>query len=199
MKLLIKIISPVIIIAGLYFIFRTSEVIQPPGILAPNKPSQTKVTANKSWELDDFNFLPIANFSVKARVLSISTYNNDEMSNFSNIDIAIGWDKMSDQNVIDQIDIKQQHRWYVWQTNNFPIPRKDIETSSCNIHIISANDFVKDNLDEVIRGNIIQLKGKLVNVNKIGDKFVYKSSTRRDDTGSGACEILWLEDISIIQ
>lgn len=52
-------------------------------------------------------------------------------------------------------------------------------------------------LDDVIRGNIISLKGKLVNVNEVGEKFVYKSSTQRNDTGSGACEILWLEDLSI--
>ena len=57
----------------------------------------------------------------------------------------------------------------------------------------------KDILDDVIRGNIILISGKLVNVNKIGNKWTWKSSTKRDDTGSGACEILWVEEISIIQ
>lgn len=199
MKLLIKIFGLVIIIAGLYFIFRTSEVIQPAGILAPDKPKQSNKFSAQNWQLDEFNFMPITTFSAKVRVLSISSYHNDKMSEFCPIDIAIGWGRMSDQNVVDKIEIKQQHRWYVWKTKSFPIPRKEIEISSANVHIIPATETVEDELDEVIRGNIIQISGKLVNVNKLNDKFVWKSSTKRNDTGSGACEILWLEQIKILQ
>ncbi len=148
---------------------------------------------------DNYNFVPIANFQAKAKVLSISSYNYDEMSEFSPVDIALGWGRMSDQKIIDQIDIKQQHRWYVWQTDHFPIPRKEIEKNSCNIHIIPANEILKTKLMNVLRGNIIQLNGKLVNVNKIGETWIWKSSTRRNDTGSGACEILWVDEIKIIQ
>lgn len=199
MKLFIKIFSLAILIAGLYFIFRTNEVIQPPGILAPDKPRQSNDISAKNWGLDEYNFMPVANFSAKVRVLSISSYHNDRMSEFCPIDIAIGWGRMSDQNVVDKIDIKQQHRWYVWRAKVFPIPRKEIEISSSNVHIIPATELISDQLDEVIRGNIIQISGKLVNINKLDEKFVWKSSTKRNDTGNGACEILWLEQIKILQ
>lgn len=199
MKLLIKIFSLAIIIVGLYFIFKTNEVIQPEGILAPNKPKQLNKISAKDWELDGFNYMPIASFSAKARVLSISSYHNDKMSEFCPIDLAIGWGRMSDQKIIDKIEIKQQHRWYVWQTKNFPIPRKEIESSSSNVHIIPATETIYDKLDEVVRGNIVQISGMLVNVKKQDNKFVWKSSTKRNDTGSGACEILWLEQITILQ
>lgn len=189
--------SPIIIIIGLYLIFKEKEVILPPGILAPNNPKQTLIKNQKSWIIDDFNYYPIAEFKLDAKVLSIRFYGSDKMSDFCPVDIALGWGKMSDQVIVDRFEIKQQHRWYVWRTDNFPIPQKVVESSSSNIHIIPANEEVEQILDDVIRGNIISLKGKLVNVNEVGEKFVYKSSTQRDDTGGGACEILWLEELSI--
>lgn len=193
----IKILSPIIIIIGLYFIFREQEIILSPGVLAPGNPKQTIIKNQKPWLVDDFNYYPIAQFEVEAKVLSIKFYGSDKMSEFCPVDIALGWGKMSDQSIVDQFEIKQQHRWYVWRTENFPIPKKEVEESSSNVHIIPANKKIDDILDDVIRGNIISLKGKLVNVNEVGEKFVYKSSTQRNDTGSGACEILWLEDLSI--
>jgi hypothetical protein len=198
LKTFVKILSPIIIIVGLYFIFKEKEVIQPPGILAPHNPKQIILKNQESWIADDFTYYPIAQFEVEAKVLSIRFYGSDEMSEFCPVDIALGWGKMSDQAIVDRFEIKQQHRWYVWRTDNFPIPKKEVEKSSSNVHIIPANEEVEDLLDDVSRGNIISIKGKLVNVNEIGEKFVYKSSTQRDDTGGGACEILWLEELSII-
>jgi hypothetical protein len=199
LKVIVKILSLVVIIAGLFFLFRTNEIVHPPGILAPSEPNQKKLNKPLSWIMDDYKFSAIANFELSARVLSIKSYGSDDMSEFCQIDIALGWGKMSDQSVIDKLDIKQQHRWYVWRTKNFPIPKREIEISSSNIHIVPATDKVEELLDDIIRGNIVLLKGKLVNVNKIGKKFTWKTSTKRDDTGGGACEILWLERISIIK
>lgn len=199
MKNLIKILSLVIIIAGLFFLFRTKEIKQPPGILAPDQPKQTKLKKPETWQVDDYNFNAILNFETTSKVLSVREYGSDDLSEFCPMDLALGWGQMSDQDIVDQLEIKQQHRWYVWRTKRFPIPKKEIEISSSNVHIIPSNDEVEDILDDVIRGNIILISGKLVNVNKIGNKWTWKSSTKRDDTGGGACEILWVEEISIIQ
>lgn len=199
MKFIIKIIGPAIIIVGLFFVFKSNEIRQPAGVLAPNPPTQKTISQNSNWIKDNYSFVPIASFQATAKVLCISSYNYDEMNEFSPVDIALGWGRMSDQKITDQIDIKQQHRWYVWQTDHFPIPREEIEKNSCNIHIIPANDDIEDKIDNVLRGNIIQLSGKLVNVNKVGESWIWKSSTRRNDTGSGACEILWVDEIKIIQ
>ena len=197
MKYLVRILSPVIIIAGLYFLFRTKEIKQPPGILAPNKPIQKVMPIKKTWEKDDFLYTAIANFEINTRVLSIRSYGSDDLSEFCPLDIAAGWGQMSDQNIVDQIDIKQQHRWYVWSTKRFPIPQEELEKSSANIHIIPSSEDIEDQFDDVIRGNIIFMKGYLVNVKSMENNREWKTSTKRNDTGSGACEILWLQEISI--
>ncbi|MDX1701535.1 MAG: hypothetical protein R3250_13000 [Melioribacteraceae bacterium] len=199
MKSVLKYLSPVIIIIGLYFIFKEKEITHPPGILAPSPPHQEKIKKNSEWVKQDFNFRGVAHFDITARVLSKRYYGSDDMSDFCPVDLALGWGRMSDQSVIDELDIKQQHRWYIWRTKRFPIPKKEIELSSSNIHIIPSSDDVEESLDDIVRGNIINIKGKLVNVNRVGEKFKWKSSTRRDDTGGGACEILWAENIKVLR
>ena len=191
---ILKILGPVIFIAGLYYFFHTSEIKQPDGILAPNSPTQNKTNESKTWFYNHYKFFAVAEFEITCKVLSIKQYSTDKMSGFCPIDIAVGWVKMSDQFVVDQLEIKQQHRWYVWRTKNFPIPRKEIEISSSNIHIIPANENITDQIEEFVVGNIVRLKGYLVNVKDKDSNFIWKSSTSRFDTGNGACEILWVEE-----
>ena len=199
MRKIYIILSLIIILIGLFYLLKNSEIVHPPGILAPDPPQQTMIKSFEKWSSDDYEYTALANFEIKARVLSIRSYGYDDMSEFCPVDIAVGWGKMSDQAIVDKIDLKQQHRWYVWQAKHFPIPRKEIERSSTNIHVIPASNEIEDILDNVIMGNIIFLKGKLVNVKKNDEKFVYKTSINRKDTGGGACEILWAENIKIIK
>lgn len=199
MKHFLKIIGPVIILAGLYFIFKTKEIKQPPGILVKSNPKQEKLLNPIIWDNDDFIFTAVAKFEIENKVLSIRTYSYDDMSDFSPLDVAAGWKQMSDQSIVDKLKIKQQHRWYVWSTKFLPIPRKDLEKSSTNIHIIPANESIESKFDDVLKGNIIRMKGYLVNVKSKKNKMKWKTSTKRTDTGSGACEILWTEKIEILK
>lgn len=189
--------SLVIVVTGLYFIFKSNEITHPPGILIAEKPIQSKIVKKNSWVSNSYQFTPLYNMELRARVLGKKYYGSDKMSEFCQIDLALGWGPMSDQAILDNIDIKQQHRWYVWHTDNFPIPRKEIENNSANMHIIPADESIETELENIIKGNLISIEGKLVNVNKLGEKFIWKSSTKRSDTGSGACEIIWVEHISM--
>lgn len=199
MKKIFLILSPVILFAGLYFLFYTPEIKHTPGILVNTNPIQTNLKDPIIWEKDNYSFTAIAEFNIELRVLSIKSYRSDEMSSFSPLDIAAGWSKMSDQSILDKISIKQQHRWYVWNVQQFPIPQKEIELNSTNIHIIPANNNVNSLLEKIIKGNILKLRGYLVNVKSNKNKRTWKTSTKRNDTGSGACEILWTEEVLILK
>ena len=60
--------------------------------------------------------------------------------------------------------------------------------------MIPANNEVQDELDDLIVGEIIYLKGYLVYV-KRSDGWKWKSSLSRSDTGGGACEVVWVEKL----
>ena len=170
------------------------EVRQPPGVFAPDIPSQTKVNKINSWEYNEYYLTALAKFDLRAKVLGKEKYRYDRESDLSPYDLALGWGKMSDQLVIDRIDITQRNRWYYWQTDHFPIPRKEIENSSANMHIIPANEEVEDVLNDILVGEIILLEGYLVSI-EADDGWNWKSSLTRNDTGNGACEVIWVEKL----
>src|SRR6185437_4176759 len=58
-------------------------------------------------------------------------------------DFALGWGRMSDSAVLQQIDITQSARFYYWSVRQFPIPRREIETHSANMHLIPADAGVR--------------------------------------------------------
>ena len=48
---------------------------------------------------------------------------------------------MSDEAVIDQIEISQSGRWYRWHSDALLIPKLEIQTHSANMHLIPADGF----------------------------------------------------------
>ncbi len=195
MKKLIILIPLLIFFA--YKFWPEKSIEYPPGVLIQEIPAQINLSIEKNWQVDDYKFKALANYDIKARVLSMNFYSLGEESKLSPVDLALGWGQMSDQSILDQIEISQSNRWYHWKTESFPIPSSVISKSSANVHIIPKDDSVKDMLDEIYKGCLIEMKGYLVEIHK-DDGWHWKSSLSRDDTGGGACELFWVESIEIL-
>ena len=177
--------------------FFSGEVVRAPGILAKGAPLQVKSDLNeRKWKVDDFVFTSLASFTARARVLSKTNYRFDPAAVLSPVDFALGWNSMSDNNVLDKISISQRSRYYKWSVMEFPIPRKEIVESSANMHIIPANEKVRKNIGKVKKGSLVYIRGKLVEVNR-ADGWRWKSSLTRSDTGQGACEVIWVEELRV--
>lgn len=198
-KKIITRISFLILIGFLigWMVWPEKEIKYPPGILVNDDPYQENVVNGTPWEKDDYKITPLADFHLKARVLHLEWYHLDRESDLAPVDLALGWGEMSDQANLDQIDISQGNRWYHWSTKHFPVSRRIIETKSANMHIIPASDEINDRLDNVIKGDIIELTGYLVFI-KGKDGWKWKSSLSRGDTGGGACEVVWVNDFKIL-
>jgi hypothetical protein len=65
------------------------------------------------------------------------------------------------------------------------------------VHIIPASPAVAAVLEQVRRDDTVRLAGQLVNV-RAADGWRWRSSTTFEDTGDGACELLWLEQLEIL-
>lgn len=168
-----------------------SAVRMPPGVTAPTAPRQQKLSKAPVFVRDDFILRPVAEFELSARVLGKERYRLGRAAQLSPIDLALGWGPMSDQSVIDQIKITQSRRFYWWRVKQYPVPRRQIIENSANMHMIPANEDVRDALLSVKEGELVSISGYLVNVTS--DDFVWKTSTTRKDAGAGACEIVWVE------
>jgi len=188
-----------VIIAGIaIYNFWPEKVLKhPPGVLIPEDPVQILVKNPVSWQKDNYTITPLAEFKIKALVLSTNSFSIGRESDLSPIDLALGWGEMSNQSILDGMEISQSNRWYNWKAKVLVIPANEISTHSANMHIIPANDQIEDKLDELYKGCVIEINGFLVSVNA-PDGWHWKSSLSRNDTGGGACELVWVNELSII-
>jgi hypothetical protein len=196
-KLFLYIVLPALVLIT-YIAWPSNEIIHPSGVLVESEPYQKKIKVDTTWKVGEYSIRSLADFKIEARVLSKEGYSLDRESDLSPYDLALGWGPMSDQAVIDQMDIWQRNRWYYWETRKYPIPRREIQKNSANMHIIPANDEIEDKLDKIVKGNIIEIEGYLVVVDA-EDQWHWKSSLSREDTGGGACEVVWAEKIDILK
>lgn len=171
------------------------SITHQPGILCPDEPEQVTATDMQPWHRGDDMFTPLATFSIRALVLHRKKY-SDEGADIAPVDLAVGWGRMSDQSIIDQFDISQTSRFYIWQSARLPIPANEVTCSSTNIHVIPGNEIVREALPDVCRGCIVTMSGFLVNVTR-DDGFFWGSSLSRTDSGNRACELLWVEHMTI--
>ncbi|NOX17044.1 MAG: hypothetical protein GXO87_02030 [Chlorobi bacterium] len=175
-----------------------NEIKQPPGILVKNPPISKPLVKGKKWTKDDFNFTALRSLKMEARVLGKESYWADSGSELSPYDLAVGWGPLSNQTVVDGIEFWQARRWLHWKFKKATSFNREVELHTANMHIIPASDEVEDILDDVQTGNVVSLSGYLVSI-KRDDGWRWKSSTRWDDTGGGACEVVWLENIHILR
>ena len=98
----------------------------------------------------------------------------------------------------DQSAPSQSGRWYRWQTESYPIPRREVEISSANMHMVPANERAAQQLQSVDEDDQIRIVGQLVDISAT-DGWRWRSSRTRMDTGNGACELVLLEQIHRLQ
>jgi hypothetical protein len=173
------------------------SVVLGPGVKVAQPPKQSVLKSAEPFEFKDYYLTPLADFSLQAKVLSREDYWLDRESDLAPTDLALGWQKMSDEAVLEQIEIRQSGRWYHWQVNDFPIPRRSIETQSANMHMVPADENVAAMLDLVSPGQIISLQGYLIRADG-HDGWYWQSSLTREDTGAKACELVFVTHIDIV-
>lgn len=148
-------------------------------------------------ERDGYQIEFVASYDIRAKVLSIERYRFGRDADFSPVDFALGWGPMSDHKVIEQLNISQSYRWYHYGWKNTPpIDPAIMIRSSANTHLVPADSGIKDRLLKVRTGEIVRLKGYLINI-RHPDGWTWRSSLTRGDSGGGSCELMWVTDARV--
>ena len=74
--------------------------------------------------------------------------------------------------------------------------RRDIEVHSANMHLIPATQEIARSMGRARKGHIVAMKGYLVHATG-ANGWHWKSSLTRDDTGAGACELVFVESFEL--
>ena len=168
-----------------------------PGVLAAADPVQTAIDSAPVIRRDEYRITPLAEFQIRAKVLSRESYYSGREADLSPLDLALGWGRMSDEDILAGIDISQSGRWYRWRSETLPIPRREIQTHSGNMHLIPADEIVEETLDDIRQGQIVELQGYLVRADT-SDGWRWVSSLSRNDSGARSCELVYVERARIV-
>ncbi len=135
-------------------------------------------------------------FDITARLLRKERYRIDAASAFAPYDLGVGWGELSDNAVIEQLTFSQMGRFFYAQpkSTSFPLSADVLNRHLAQVHAIPANDAVAAQLARLRPSALITAHGYLVDVSGGGGE-VWKTSMTRDDTGDGACEIMWVETL----
>lgn len=171
----------------------------PDGAIAPADPLQTNLdvapvlTAVGRWRLT-----PRARYDITARILGREDYHFDLLSDLIPEDLALGWGPMSDNRVLRAFEITQGARFYSWMPKqpNLPVPRQIVIEHSANTHVIPANPATRHQLARLRVGQVVHLTGLLVDGVRDDGAYIHTSLTR-SDTGSGACEVVLVEQADV--
>ena len=170
------------------------------GALAPDEPVQTDLESAASaapvrhgrWMLT-----PRANYDITARILSREDYGFDRLADLVPEDLALGWGPMSDNHVLAAFDISQGARFYSWRPRGpLPIARQDVIVHSANTHLIPADAYIRSELRRLRVGQVVHLRGTLVDAIRDDGAWLHTSLTRTD-TGAGACEVMLVENVEV--
>jgi hypothetical protein len=173
---------------AIWRLYSSRDIDHGPGVLAAADPVQRIIESAPVIERGDFRLRPRAEFAATVRVLQREDYSLGELAALVPTDFAVGWGRMSDSAVLAGIEISQANRFYFWRTQNWPIERDEIESHSANWHVIPENDAVRRVLDRLRAGSVVELRGRLVDIE--AREGGMSTSLSRSDTGPGACEIL---------
>lgn len=156
-------------------------------------PLQTPVPAGISrFDVAHGRLDALAGFSVDARVLSRHDYSGDRPAQFSPLDLALGWGPMTDTATLAQLNVRQSGRWYRYGwVGDPPLDPGAIVRNSANMHMIPSDPAIAAALDAVRKDDRVRIDGWLVEAHD-GSGWNWRSSLTRDDSGDGACEVVYV-------
>lgn len=149
----------------------------------------------------EVRLLPRASYDITGVVKSKKKY-FDFASQVSDYDLAIAWGNLNKDEIDSFIKYSQGGRWYYYVYKaETPVSKNYISDHSANVHIIHKNKEVLSRIEKINEGDLIQLKGFLVDVDfeNTNNIELWKTSRTRNDTGNGSCEILYVEEVNIIK
>ena len=162
------------------------------------QPVQRDLASGPVFSMNGYKLTALAEFSIGARVILAREYSSDRESNLSPVDLALAWGPMADPNVLGALSFSQSGRFYHWRYEGTPpIPHREIELNSANMHMIPSSKEMAKQLRAIKPGNLVRVRGYLVQANA-PDGWQWRSSLTREDTGGGACEVIFVQELEVL-
>lgn len=182
--------------AAVWFLFIRQAPAKWKGMPAHKAPVQTAVAVPPAFQHGDYTLRPLARYTITGVVVHRERYRFDSLAKLSPLDLGLAWGPMSIAGVINDLKITQRGRFLLYSfSGEAPLEPDEITRNCSNNHCIPATDAVRRKLLAVKRHEIATLEGYLVEVSG-SEGMTWRSSLTREDTDGGACEVIWVTDVT---
>ena len=146
---------------------------------------------------------PRARYGFSAYAIETSRKLLDEWDFIAPMDLAIAWGPVASPEVLKRLRFHLSGRYvsYRWEGEIPGISQPVLASHIANNHLVPADEDVARALKRVRIGDLVTLRGLLVDL-EVRDRdgrvrHSARTSVRRDDIGSGACEQIWVESVDV--
>jgi hypothetical protein len=188
-----------VVLGGYWLLSRPEAMGAGPPIDWSREPVQSKADrAAFSIDTDEgkVTIEPQAEFEVRGVVAAAERYRADGGAFLSPVDLVLTWGKLPEEPFKSKVSYSQMTRYYFWRTPSADLDLNYIQSHSSNMHMIPASKNVRRALLAVGTEDPVRIRGLLVNAAS-EEGFTWGSSLSREDSGPGACELIWVEEIQI--
>ncbi|MCR5597159.1 MAG: hypothetical protein K6G19_03210 [Lachnospiraceae bacterium] len=207
----LKVLIPLILIVIGVVLFLNGNVGGRGRRSIPNipEPKQTEAKGGTDFAVSGYNVHADYLYAYEIEALVVHTknyYGNDFGAKLAPRDLALAWGNVAKYNSTVDFHWTQHGRWYFWQVDTYEELASvgtvdDVNRQSSNNHLIAANSTVRKSIKKIRTGDHIRLKGYLVSITATdsgGTPYYWNSSTSRNDTGDGACEVMYVTEATIL-
>ncbi len=177
------------------------------GINAGKEPVQTSVPSFREtiWhEGVRAELTSDSTFTINARVQSTKAY-SDEISAVMPFDFLLSWGELADEEISDSLTWTQADRrgsvtGILGGSSGPDLSTEYVISHVSNSHLIPADESIHAGLAQVQPGDMVRIKGRLVDVRAFvneGQVLSVTTSKSRTDQGDGACEVIYVEELRV--
>ena len=120
---------------------------------------------------------------------------------FNTRDLCIVWGDNLDDLILEEMEFSHGEFTCFYQTSNQEAYQLFNPSQLSNNHLIPANNIISRAIKNVRVGDQVYIKGSLVTLSvdmPDGRSWARSTSVTRDDTGNGACELIYTREIEVI-
>lgn len=138
----------------------------------------------------------LASYEIEAVVKSTNRQ-WDYPAQVSQYDLALAWGDLNREDIDATITYGQSGRFYSYRWSpETPVSPAYIGSHSANVHLIHSDRSTLKQIRAIDKDDHIRLQGYLVQVNF--PSGAWRSSLTRNDSGNGACEILYVTGVKML-
>ncbi len=152
-----------------------------------------------------YQITPVANYDISGLIVShneissiTDAYHTSDSVDFR--DVCVVWGANVGSGVFRRFKFWSEP-WSCHFHTDDPLAAASLNKAQVsNNHLLTDNEQVRELIKDMRIGDQIRLQGMLINYSPAGQPELSRRSSRiREDTGNGACEVIWVDHAQVLQ